>query len=62
MHHGLADGVLDRASVVELADLVAGRATGRTGPEQITVADQCGLGAYDAAMVQLVLDRAAARS
>jgi ornithine cyclodeaminase/alanine dehydrogenase-like protein (mu-crystallin family) len=62
VHHGLTDGVLDRASVVELADLVTGRATGRTGPDQITVADQCGLGAYDAAMVQLVLDRAAARS
>ena len=58
LHHGLADGVVARADVVELADLVAGRAVGRTGPEQVTVVDQCGLGAYDAAMASLVLGRA----
>lgn len=61
LHHGLADGVVDRSDVVELADLVAGRAVGRTSADQVTVADQCGLGAYDAAMAELVLSRAAAR-
>jgi ornithine cyclodeaminase len=60
LHHGLAEGVLERSSVVELADLVVGRVPGRTSADQLTVADQCGLGAYDAAMVALVLDRAAA--
>ena len=59
VHHGLADGVLERAAVLELADLVVGRVPGRTGADQITVADQCGLGAYDAAMAELVLERAA---
>lgn len=58
LHHALADRVLERSDVVELADLVAGTATGRTDAAQITVVDQCGLGAYDAAMGELVLDRA----
>jgi len=58
VHHGLADGVLDRAAVLELADLVVGRVPGRTGADQVTVADQCGLGAYDAAIAELVLERA----
>lgn len=58
LHHALDSGVLDRQSVVELADLVVGRATGRTSAEQLTVVDQCGLGAYDAAMAELVLARA----
>ena len=60
VHHGLADGVLERGAVLELADLVVGRVPGRTGPHQVTVADQCGLGAYDAAMAELVLERAGA--
>lgn len=58
LHHALADGALERSKVIELADLVAGRAVGRTDPAQITVVDQCGLGAYDAAMAELVLERA----
>jgi ornithine cyclodeaminase len=57
LHHGLADGAVVRTDVVELADLVAGRVVGRTSAEQVTVADQCGLGAYDAAMAALVLSR-----
>ncbi len=58
LHHGLDDGVLRREDVLELADLVVGRVAGRTSADQLTVADQCGLGAYDAAMAELVLDRA----
>lgn len=57
LHHGLADGVVRREDVLELADLVVGRVPGRTDAGQLTVADQCGLGAYDAAMAELVLDR-----
>jgi threonine dehydratase len=55
LHHALAAGVLRTDQVVELSDVVSGASVGRTGPEQITVADQCGLGAYDAAVVEFVL-------
>jgi ornithine cyclodeaminase len=57
IHHALAAGVLERSRVVELSDVVAGTAAGRTSAEQITVADQCGLGVYDAAIAEFVLDR-----
>ncbi|HXV94095.1 MAG TPA: hypothetical protein VD813_12395 [Pseudonocardia sp.] len=57
LHHALEAGVLAVDAVVELAELAAGTARGRTGEDQITVADQCGLGVYDAAMAELVLTR-----
>lgn len=57
LHHALEAGSIDRGRVVALADVVAGTAAGRTSRDQITVADQCGLGVYDAAMADLVLAR-----
>lgn len=41
---------------VELADLVAGRVAGRTSRDEITLVDQVGLGVYDAAMIDVVMD------
>ncbi len=41
---------------VGLAALVAGRSPGRTDPGDITVADLCGIGTYDAAIAGLTAD------
>jgi len=57
LHHALAAGFIDVSRVLSLADVVGGKAPGRTSPDQITVADQCGLGVYDAAIADTVLAR-----
>lgn len=57
LHHALDARVIDVSRVLALPDLVAGTVTGRTSRDQITIADQCGLGIYDAAMADLVMDR-----
>lgn len=57
LHHALEDGTIDVSCVLPLADVVGRRAPGRTSPDQITVADQCGLGVYDAAIADTVLAR-----
>jgi ornithine cyclodeaminase len=55
LQHAVAARRVDVADVVEFSDLVAGHALGRTREEQRTIADQSGLGIYDAAMVDLVM-------
>jgi ornithine cyclodeaminase len=59
IHHAIDGGVLTRDQVRELSDVVAGTVAGRTGAGQITIVDQCGLGVYDAAIAEFVLDRVA---
>ncbi|MEX2421717.1 MAG: ornithine cyclodeaminase family protein [Actinomycetota bacterium] len=61
VHHAVEAGVLSVENVVELGDVVTGRVPGRTDGEQITVADQCGLGIEDTAMANLVLRSALER-
>ena len=55
LQHAVAARRVDVADVVEFSDLVAGHALGRTREEQLTIADQSGLGIYDAAMVDVVM-------
>lgn len=55
LQHGLRDGELTLDGVVTLGALAAGDAAGREGPDQITVADLCGLGVQDAAVADLVV-------
>jgi ornithine cyclodeaminase len=55
LQHAVKAQRIDLGDVVEFSDLAAGLAPGRTNADQITVADQCGLGIYDAAMVDLVM-------
>jgi ornithine cyclodeaminase/alanine dehydrogenase-like protein (mu-crystallin family) len=55
IHHALDAGTVRREDIVELSTVVTGAVPGRTGAGQITVADQCGLGAYDAAIAEFVL-------
>ncbi|HSL70989.1 MAG TPA: hypothetical protein VK864_12155 [Longimicrobiales bacterium] len=57
IHHGMAAGVVDPAAVLELGDVIIGRHAGRTHEEQITVCDLTGVGAQDAAIASLALER-----
>jgi ornithine cyclodeaminase/alanine dehydrogenase len=53
-------GVLDESKVVELGDLVAGTAAGRTSPEQITLYKSVGAAIQDVAVASYVYTRARA--
>ncbi|MGE5227057.1 MAG: ornithine cyclodeaminase family protein [Planctomycetaceae bacterium] len=58
----IADGLLDDAHVqVELGELVAGTAEGRTTEDQVTLYKSVGVAVQDAAAAALVLARAQAR-
>lgn len=52
IHHAVDAGLLDPESCVELGAIVAGRASGRTSDEQVTVADLTGVGVQDAAIAE----------
>ena len=54
IHQALAAGLLDEGKIVELGDVIAGRASGRTAPEQITVADLTGVAVQDIAIATAV--------
>jgi ornithine cyclodeaminase len=51
-----ADGV-DTGGAIELGAVVAGSATGRTGPDDITICDLTGTGAQDTAIASLAVQR-----
>ena len=53
-------GIDDRERVVELGELVAGTAAGRTSDDQITLYKSVGVAVQDTAAAALVLERAAA--
>lgn len=57
----MREGLIDRSHVVaELAEVVTGRRTGRTGPDDITVFKSVGFALEDLAAAQLAYDRARA--
>ncbi len=56
IHHALAAGVITEDRVVELGDVIAGRAGGRTGDDQITVADLTGVAVQDVAIASAVFE------
>jgi ornithine cyclodeaminase len=56
IHHALATQVLAEDRVVELGDVVAGRAPGRTAQDQITIADLTGVAVQDMAIAALVYE------
>jgi ornithine cyclodeaminase/alanine dehydrogenase-like protein (mu-crystallin family) len=61
LHHALAAGVCRRGDVhAELGAIVAGRAPGRTRPDEITVFDSTGMALQDAAAAVEVYERALA--
>jgi ornithine cyclodeaminase len=61
LHHAIAGERLRIEDIVALGDIAAGRAPGRVGDEQITVADLTGLGIQDAALANAVVELAKAR-
>jgi ornithine cyclodeaminase len=55
LHHAIKAGVFDIGSVHgELGAVASGRLPGRTGEDELTVADLTGLGIQDAAIAALV--------
>ncbi|WP_313529515.1 ectoine utilization protein EutC [Shinella sp.] len=63
LHHAIEAGlVTDGTNFPELGEIIAGRKPGRSGPEQITVADLTGTGIQDTAIATLAAARAAAAS
>ena len=61
LHHAIAAGLVSEEAVfAELGEIVAGRKPGRSGPDEITVADLTGTGIQDTAIATLAAARAAA--
>jgi ornithine cyclodeaminase/alanine dehydrogenase-like protein (mu-crystallin family) len=58
LHHAKERGLRAEEDVVTLGELLEGAAPGRTGAEEITVADLTGVGVQDAAIASLVLREA----
>ena len=53
----IANGLIDASKLLELGDLIGGRATGRETPEQISVADLTGVAVQDIAIATSVYER-----
>jgi ectoine utilization protein EutC len=61
LHHAIEAGLVTEGTTFpELGEIIAGRKPGRSGPEQITVADLTGTGIQDTAIATLAAARAAA--
>ena len=59
LHHAIAAGVMKREDVhAELGEVVAGRKSGRTSPEEITIFDSTGMALQDVAAAALVYGKA----
>ena len=56
IHRALAAGEIREGDVIELGDVVGGRLPGRTGGEQITVADLTGVAVQDLQIASAVFD------
>ena len=53
-HHALAGGYLDETGLVELGDIIAGRARGRSDEDEITIADLTGVAVQDIQIAKAV--------
>ncbi|MGF6639844.1 cyclodeaminase [Paraburkholderia sp. MM6662-R1] len=61
LHHALAAGTMrDDAAIVELGQVIAKQAAGRTSDADVTICDLTGTGAQDTAIAALALQRARA--
>jgi ornithine cyclodeaminase len=61
LHHALAAGLVTERKAVQLGEICARAASGRTSAHQLTVCDLTGLGVQDVAAANLVLSRAGDR-
>ncbi len=57
-HHALAEGAVSRERLIELGDVVGGRAPGRVHDAEITVADLTGVAVQDVAIAAAVFEAA----
>jgi ornithine cyclodeaminase len=58
IHHGVAGGYIQAQELVELGQIVAGDRPGRTGPDQITIADLTGVAVQDIQIAKAVYEQA----
>jgi len=56
--HALEEGIVDRADVTQIGDVLAGTAAGRAADNEITAFDSTGLAIQDLAIALAALDRA----
>ena len=56
IHRALGSGHLQEERVVELGDVIGGRASGRTSDEQISVADLTGVAIQDLQIARAVYE------
>lgn len=60
LHHAIEVGLVTESAIFpELGEIIAGRKPGRSGPDDITVADLTGTGIQDTAIATLAVARAA---
>ncbi|HLM35273.1 MAG TPA: ornithine cyclodeaminase family protein [Gaiellaceae bacterium] len=57
LQHAVERGLLERADITELGDVLVGRATGRRSDEEITLFDSTGLAIQDLAVALAALER-----
>jgi ornithine cyclodeaminase len=55
--NAIRDQVINKNSIVEIGDIIAGRCTGRTSPTQITVADLTGVAVQDIQITKAVYEK-----
>lgn len=61
LHHAIAAGVMNQAEVhAELGEVVAGKKSGRTSPEEVAIFDSTGMALQDVAAAALVYEKAVA--
>ena len=59
IHRAMKAASIDRGDAVELGDVIAGRAAGRTSEDQITVADLTGVAVQDIKIAEAVFQAVA---
>lgn len=59
--HAFQAGLLDRAQITPIGDLITGKALGRTGADDITIFDGTGVGLQDVAAARLAVELCRAR-
>lgn len=57
IHTAISNGLIDASKLLEIGDLIGGRATGRETPQQISVADLTGVAVQDIAIAKSVYER-----
>jgi ornithine cyclodeaminase len=57
IHHAIAAGAIVEAGIVELGDVISGKARGRTSDDDITVADLTGVAVQDIVIAKAILTR-----